>query len=438
VPESRRPRAPRSSRGASPAESGCVSSSSLGSGARRGAKPVLWVAFGVLAALGLAGVVTRRPAPAAVARRQVVELSRFLPKGFATDGSADATVFAQRAIDAAAGRTLVLPPFPLRVSPRPGVTHCLLVREGTRIVGGPGSELVTHHAAVQALRIEECEHVALEGFALRGAGGVGQHLAHGLLQVWRCEDVVLRGLSVRDADADAIAIADSGSVRVEGCLVERGSKAGIYLTNCTASVVDGNVVRDTVGHVAPGGQMVGAGILLLSNADLACTSNVVLGGVGAGILCGANDLQRAPEGIAIVGNRIRGVTNPTNPSTSSGIRLANGKPEKRTRVLVASNSISGCGQHGILVDNHDGATIAGNAIEDSWMSAIAVGHSRAVVVAGNTILDANVAGASGQAGVYLHPTTSECVVRDNVVRSLEIAPVEAVIDRAPAGANRIE
>jgi parallel beta-helix repeat protein len=105
---------------------------------------------------------------------------------------------------------------------------------------------------------------------------------------------------------------------------------------------------------------------------------------------------------------------------------------------VASNSIARCGQHGILLDNHDGAAITGNTVEDAWLSAIAIGHAVGVHVAGNTIVDANVAHGNGQAGVYLHATTSGCVVRDNSVVALLQPSVPTAIDRGAPGANTVQ
>ncbi len=373
------------------------------------------------------------PAP-----KQVVELATFLPRGVYTDGSVDYTARVQLALDNAANRTLVLPPFPVLVAPAAGRNWCLKVSDGTTIVGGPQAVLRTNTPAVQLLRIENAQGVRLEGFGVEGVGGIGRALGHGLVQLWRCKDVVLRDLRVFDADADGLAIAESENVRVTGCLVERASKAGIYLSNCTAAVVSGNVVRDTVGHVAPDGLLVGTGILLLSNADVTCNDNTIAVGVGPGILCGSNEQQRATDGVAIVGNRIRDCVNPTNGATSSGIQLANVQFERRTHVLVASNSIRGCGQHGILVDNHDGATISGNSIEDAWMSAIVIGHARAVHVVGNTILDANVAHANGQAGVYLHAHATGCVVSGNLVTALTQPALTPVLDKAVAGANSVQ
>lgn len=367
----------------------------------------------------------------------VVELTHYLPANPATDGSVDYTANVQRALDAANGRTLRLAPFPVLVSPLPRQKHCLFVNRPVHIVGGPKCELRTDVPAVQLLRIESTAGVLLDGFAVVGAGGIGRDLHHGLVQLWNCANVEVRGLRISDADADAIAIANSVDVRVLGCTIARASKAGIYVTACEDVVVDGNTVLDTVGHIAPGGQMVGAGILLLSNIDTVCSDNVVDRGVGAGIVCGSNGLQRAPDGVTILGNRVRAVSNPTNPATSGGIQLANSQLEKRTHVLVASNSIRDCGQHAILVENHDGAVVQGNSIVASAMSAIVVGHSRAVTVQGNTLLDINSELRNGQSGVYLHSHASGCVVTGNVQHALQGSLWPEVIDRAPAGVNRV-
>ncbi len=378
------------------------------------------------------------PGESAVLAGSELELIHFLPTRYVTDGSVDYTAHVQRALDSARGRTLRLAPFPVLVSPPPRSNHCLVVRDSTHIVGGPACVLRTDVPAVQLLRIESTTGILLDGFSVQGVGGIGRNLAHGLIQVWNCENVELRGVRVSDADADAIAIANSSDVRVLGCSIDRGSKAGIYITACKSAVVDGNVVRDTVGHLAPPLKKVGAGILLLSNIDTVCSNNVVERGVGAGIVCGSNDQQREPEGVLITGNRVVGVQNAENPATSGGIVLANSQPNKRTHVVVASNSISACGQYAILVENHDGALVQGNAIRGSLASAIVVGHSRGVCVLDNVLTDINSELRNGQAGVYLHSHTSECLVRGTVMLDFERRGWPALIDRAPAGLNRVE
>lgn len=377
-------------------------------------------------------------ASAATLPGSVIELTHYLPPNPSTSGTVDYTANVQRALDAARGRTLRLAPFPVLVSPLPGRKHCVLVNASTQIVGGPNCELRTDVPAVQLLRIESTAGILLDGFRVRGTGGVGRDLHHGLIQVWNCANVEVRGVRIVDADADAIAVANTRDVRILGCSIERGSKAGIYVTACDNVVVDGNVVANTVGHVAPGGAMVGAGILLLSNIDTVCSNNVVERGVGVGIVCGSNDRQRAPDGVVIIGNRVRGVSNPTNPATSGGIALANSQLEKRTHVLVTSNSIRDCGQHAILVENHDGALVQGNSIVASHLSAIVVGHSRGVTVLDNVLTDVNSELRNGQAGVFLHTHASGCLVRGTVMIDLAGYVWPALIDRAPAGVNRVE
>jgi len=390
-----------------------------------------------------AGTIAPTSSAPAPARRTsslptIVEVARYLPRNAAVDGSVDYTGFVQKALDDALGRPLVLPPFPIRISPPAGRRHCLFANRSVHIIGGPQSELRTDVPAVQMLRIEKTSGILLDGLCVRGPGGVGRDLGHGLIQITDCANIEVRGVRMTDADADAIAVANSIDVRIQGCTIQRSSKAGIYVTNCTDVVVDGNVVLDTVGHIASGSQMVGAGILLLSNFDTVCSDNVVDRGVGVGIVCGSNDHQRAPDGVVISGNRIRGVSNPQNPPTSGGIQLANAQVEKRTHVLVSGNSIRDCGQQAIKVENHHGAVLQGNTIAAPLTSAIVIGYSQGVVVDGNTLIDINSERRNGQAGVYLHPHAIGCVVRGNIMLDFVGAQWPAVIDRAKPGANRVE
>jgi parallel beta-helix repeat protein len=413
-----------------------------------GALALIGIAFAVVSpqrkevpqSAGAIAPTSTAPAPTRLTSslQTIVEVARYLPRNAVVDGSVDYTGFVQKALDDALGRPLVLPPFPILVSPPAGRRHCLLATRSLHLIGGPQSELRTDAPAVQLLRIENTSGILLDGLRVNGSGGVGRDLHHGLIQITNCANVEVRSVRITDADADAIAVANSSDVRILGCTIQRGSKAGIYVTNCTDVVVDGNVVLDTVGHIAPGGQLVGAGILLLSNTDTVCSDNVVDRGVGVGIVCGSNDRQRAPDGVLITGNRVRAVSNPQNPATSGGIQLANSQVEKRTHVLVSGNSIRDCGQHAILVENHDGAVVQGNSIVASLTSAIVVGRSRGVIVEGNTLTDINSERRNGQAGVFLHPHAAGCVVRRNEMLDFVGAQWPAVIDRAQPGVNRVE
>jgi hypothetical protein len=402
--------------------------------------PRIWIAVALAVALALLAMVASphfAPAPAATLRRGTVELLEFLPRNPVRDGSVDYTDRVQDALDAAAGRTLVLAPFPVRVTPQDGANHCLLVAQPMTIVGLPGSALIENTGAVQLLRCENVDGLRLEGFTLRGIGGVGHGLAHGTLQVWRCRNVSLRGVCVEDSDADGIAIADSDDVRVSQCVVARASKAAIYLSRCSRAIVESNSVRDVAGHVAPNGEKVGTGILLLSNHDVVCANNVLVGGIGAGILCGAGANLGPPDGALITSNSIRGFANPENAQVACGVLLANTDPNQATRVVVEGNQIRDCGPHGILAENHDACVLRGNTIQASALSAIAIGHASHVLVADNALVDCNASNLAGQAGVYLHPTTSGVIVHGNSVLATDGRVLPVVLDNAPAGANQV-
>lgn len=402
---------------------------------------VLVIGSALAVALAMVAVV-RGPAPASSPRRSVVELIEFLPRPPATDGTVDYTAQVQAAIDAAAGRTLQLPPFPVLVSPPQGANRCLVVGAPIAIVGGPRSVLREATGAVQLLRCDTVDGVELDGFTLSGVGGVGHALGHGTLQLWRCRNVVLRDVTVLDSDADGIAIADSEDVRVESCVVRRASKAGIYLSNCVDSVVEGNVVRDIAGHLTANGDRVGTGILLLSNTNVVCAGNVLAGGVGNGILCGSNTGQARPRGTLIANNRIEGFANPSNAQVASGVQLANLDADHATNTIVEGNSIRACGPYGIALDDHDGAVLSGNTLLECELGGISIGHARDVVVQDNTVINPDTAGFGGQAAIYLHATAGNVRVRGNtLVRSPSYAGsvvVLPVIDAAPPGANQVD
>ena len=403
----------------------------------------------IFTALALAALVSApwpSPTPLGVtpiaSRGGVVELIDFLPRLPSLDGSVDYTSRVQAAIDAAAGRTLRLPPFPVLVSPPPGANHCLVVRASMAIVGNPSSSLREHTGAVQLLRCENVDGLQLEGFALSGNGGVGSALGHGTLQIWRCRNVALRSMRVYRTDADAIAVADSENICIESCVIEHASKAGIYLSNCLDASVSGNIVRDVTGHVAANGESVGTGILLLSDTNVVCANNVLDGGIGNGIMCGSNSDQGRPRGTTIAANRITGFHNTANPQGGSGIVLANLDPDHATNTLVEGNSVRDCGPYGILAENHDGAVLRDNTLFESALCGICVGHARDVVVQGNVIFNANRQRLTGQAGIYLHASTSGTQVRANThVNSTsyaDAAPIVDVFDGAAPGSNHVE
>lgn len=345
----------------------------------------------------------------------LVALADFLPRACARDATVDYTVQAQAALDSAAGGTLLLPDFPVRVSKRKGTTHCLLATRPIAIVGTAGSALVETDGGAQVLRVENAKGVRLEGFALRGKGGVGKGLGFGILQVFGGEDVRIENVSVEDSDADGIVVADARNVRVVGCRAVRVSKSAIYLSRCVGGVVSACVVEDVVGHRTAQGMLVGTGIQLSSNTDVACTGNVVRRGVGIGILCDANSTNVAPTGVAIVGNTVSDFQNDENPGVSSGIRLQNSSPDTTTRTLVASNVVERCGWYGIYVENHGGASILGNAVSQSARSGILVATCRGATVANNVIQDADVARTGNAAAVHLINGASGIVVRGNGV-----------------------
>ena len=127
---------------------------------------------------------------------RAVDLLDYLPPDPAIDGTVDYTEEVQNAIDAAAGRTLVLPDFPIKVSERPGTNWCLLVTQPMSIVGSPSSVLRETAGATQILRATEVSHLRYVGFTLDGNGQHGDALAHGLLQVHFGTNITIDGVTV--------------------------------------------------------------------------------------------------------------------------------------------------------------------------------------------------------------------------------------------------
>jgi hypothetical protein len=380
-------------------------------------------------------IATGNPPPAGV-----VALADFLPRPHAQDGSVDYTTQAQSAFDAAAGKTLLLPPYPVRVSRRPGTTHCLIVRKSLSVQGTQGARIVETQGGVQILRFENVDGVTLTNFTLRGKGGQGRALAHGILQVFASAHVRIDGVNIEDSDADGIAIADSRVVQVVNCRVERVSKAGIYLSRCTDAVVSANVVLDGIGHFTAQNQLVGSAIQLSSNVDLVCANNTLARGVGIGILCDANSTNVTPRGNVLTGNRIAHIANPQNVDVSGGIRCTNATTDCATSTLLTNNSIEDCGWNGIYVERHDYAVLVGNMVRASSSSGVVVSSARGVYISGNTILDSDMSGVGGQAAIYLINTASEVLVRGNRMANTSALAQGAtfVRDSSSAGGHSLE
>lgn len=354
------------------------------------------------------------PAPTAVG---IVSALDFLPPRHATDGSVDYTRQLQSALDRAAGGTLLLPPFPVLVSARPGQRWCLRVGAPTEIVGTAGSLLRERAGAVQVLRAENVSGLTLRGFAVQGLDAEGTGLAHGLVQVTGGRDVRVEGVTVRDSDADGIAIANVQGVVVHGCTVQNASKSGIYLSRCSDASVVQNAVSGCGGQLTAAHDVVGAGIQLSSSSGVVCASNTVRGGVGVGILCNALAGGERPLACVLADNVVSDVHNPANPNVSSGIRCTNGSADKTTLTLVSGNIVRRCGAHGIYLENHGGSQVLGNTIVESDWSGLAVATVDDVVVADNAILSSGTAPVAAY-GLLLLNDARRVTARDNLVRDL--------------------
>lgn len=346
-----------------------------------------------------------------------IRLTRYLGRTAKSTGAVDYTDQIQAAINEAKGGTLVLPDYPLLVSPRRGQSAALVIRHPITIRGSNNSLLRIMQGGTQLLRVENTAKVRLEGFSLQGAGGDGKGLAHGLLQVTGARDVAIENIEIRNADADGIAISTVENVRVLGCHVDQASKSGIYLTNCKKALVSNNVVTGFGGHTAPNGQIVGAGIQLSSNSDVVCSDNVVTDGTGSGILCNANVGGFRPLGNVIQGNRIARVSNPLNLQDSSGIRCTNGHQNKATNTLIAMNSIHGCGAYGIYIENHGASNVLGNTLLESERSGLVIGTITDLTVLNNVILNSDVSGSGSGAGILLINSAAGVITRGNSIRN---------------------
>lgn len=389
-------------------------------------------------------------APAAAAQGNTtgdyeIRLKRFLPRRHVRDGTVDYSAQFQAALDASAGKTLLLPDYPILISGAASSRACLVIRQPITLRGSSGSVLRVGAVGIQALRIEGVSGVHLAGFTLAGPDGDAVGAAHGLIQITGATDVTIEGVTVLDADVDGIAIADAEDVRISGCRVRGAAKAGIYLANCTRAVVSDNVVSGFGGHLTPTGEAVGTGIQLSSSHDVVCSGNVITDGVGIGILCNSYANGRNPWGCVIRGNRVAGVANLANPNVSGGIRCTNGSLDTATNTLLAGNSVQRCGAYGIYVEHHGGSTVTANTVLESERSGILVGTIEHLAVLSNVILDSDMSGFGGQggeAGITLINDATGVVVRGNVIRNTDPyaggSAREGVRDASRVGGNDVE
>jgi len=341
----------------------------------------------------------------------------FLPPGYVTDGSVDYRASLQRAFDAGAGKRLELPSFPLRVGRTPGQKYGLRIPSGLHLVGSPHSLLLTGETGLQLLRGEGIDDVTLEGFVLQGPGGSGQAMAHGLLQITVGANIRILRLVVRDGDADGIAISGVKRCWVGDCLLERCSKAGIYLVGCVDGLVVNNIIENFGGHIMSTGARVGAGIQLSSNTDLICRGNVVRSGTGVGVLCNATTGGEKPLRNVLADNIVFNVHNTGNPNVSGGMRLANGNPDRQTWTTVHGNRISHCGANGIYIENHGGSTVCGNSITHSGQAGILVSSIADLHLSDNLVRQSGQSGLGQQVDVLLINAASGVTCQENWSRS---------------------
>jgi hypothetical protein len=379
------------------------------------------------------------PATAAPTPGRDLELVDFLPVGFVRDGSVDYRAELQHALEAAVGTRLRLPDFPVLLRAAPGKGHAVLLPSRTHLVGRPGSLLRTDAPGLQLLRGEAVEDLRLEGFAVEGPGGDGQGLGHGLIQVTQGERVALQDLVVRGADADGIALAAVRGARVEGCLVDGASKAGIYLSSCDGALVARNRVEGFGGHLMGDGSLVGAGLQLSSCRDLVCVDNLVREGLGVGVLCNALQGGAPPLGNLLRGNRVRAVENLTNPDLSGGLRLANGSGELRTGTLVSGNSIEDCGRYGLVLENHGDSLVEGNLVRRSAGAGIVVGSVEGLVVRDNLVIDSGAKGEGPPGAIQLVNGARGVQLSGNAARLPDAAgAAPLVVDHGTPGPHSLE
>jgi parallel beta-helix repeat protein len=314
--------------------------------------------------------------------------------GAVGDGVTDDTAAIQAAIDSAPGG-LFFPKGTYAVTPVSGQNYCLLIDAKTiHLYGNNATISMATTDVKQALRILNSDNFVISGLSFVGSATNGSDGGQGLLQLSQCDNAVIENCIVKDANCDGISMAVCNNITVANCIFENCSKSSLYASQSTGVSLSGNIIKNIGGHLTSSA-IVGSGIQLSGNTDCSVVGNSIIDGLGIGILCNQSGTS-APKRNIISGNTVKGITNPTNISVSSGIRLSNSATDKACATVVEGNFVQACGVYNFYIENHDGAKISDNTSVESDRSGFVVSTISDATLQNNTAINTNTSNTSSQ------------------------------------------
>ena len=345
---------------------------------------------------------------------------QFLPDPPDKTGQTDYTREIQAAIDAAAGKTLLLPDFPILTSQVSGGDYCLIAKQALYLFGTRNSELRTQSDNSILLLVDSTdpnvrlEDVYLEGICFRGNGTASKDvLGKGLVQINHVDKVRVERVTVRDGDVDGLALHQCSEVRVIGCTMIHNAKSSIYPNNSQDVIVEGNTVRGFGGYIS-NGHLLGTGIALSSNDGMICVNNQVYDGTGVGINV-FTVIGVLARNYVISGNVVRNIKNPQNTSHAAGINMDT--PVTSQNTVVAQNLVTGCGNYNFRFANQTGVLLAANLSANSLNTNVSLLDVKDSLLQGNLLLNSGTENLPGQYAVSLAGTTDQVWVRNNYIRN---------------------